>query len=83
MRLRNMGLEIKEWSLSLATLAAECSLFKPVNEKPSRFSTSPSKKTPGFDFSAYEGRKDLGNVTAGDGGASTEGDSSNHRSGKL
>lgn len=52
---------------ALATLAAECAVFKPIDEKPSKFSTSPSKKTPGFDFSAYEGRKDLGNTEPGDG----------------
>jgi len=49
----------------LATVVVECDVFKPVQETASKWSTKSGVKP--FDFSKYDGRKDLGNTQAGDG----------------
>ena len=49
----------------LATISVENDKFKPISEIPSKWSTKSGK--PPFDFSKYEGRKDLGNTELGDG----------------
>lgn len=49
----------------LATIAVENDKFKPLDEKPSKWSTKSGK--PPYDFSKYEGRADLGNINPGDG----------------
>lgn len=50
---------------ALATLFVENDRFTPISERPSRWSTRGG--TPPFDFSNYEGRRDLGNTQPGDG----------------
>ncbi|HIV70070.1 MAG TPA: peptidase C1 [Candidatus Aquabacterium excrementipullorum] len=48
---------------ALGTIRAESEGFVPISEMPSQFNTKPGQAP----FSAYEGRKNLGNVKAGDG----------------
>lgn len=58
-------LDITMVCYTIATIYVENDLFYPQNEKPSRWSTKNKKKP--YDFSNYEGRKDLGNTNPGDG----------------
>lgn len=51
----------------LATMVVENDKFKPIQEVASKYSTKNGKQP--YDFSAYEGRKDLGNTKTGDGAA--------------
>ncbi len=51
----------------VATIAAECSTFAPQSERASYLSTKDKKRDGSYDFSGYEGRKDLGNTQPGDG----------------
>ncbi|WP_095196128.1 C1 family peptidase [Pseudomonas sp. Irchel 3A7] len=48
---------------ALGTIRAETEGFVPISEFPSKFNTSPGMAP----FSAYDGRKDLGNTVPGDG----------------
>jgi hypothetical protein len=48
---------------ALGTIRAETEGFVPISESPSQFNTNPGMAP----FSAYDGRRDLGNVQPGDG----------------
>jgi Putative peptidoglycan binding domain len=62
--LRGMGLVDKPMLLmALATIRAESEGFEPVEERPSRFNTSPD----GHPFDLYDHRHDLGNLGPPDG----------------
>ena len=62
--LRGMGLIDKPLLLmALATIRAESEGFEPVEERPSRFNTSPD----GHPFDLYDHRQDLGNLGPPDG----------------